>query len=139
MAKAMPTRTAAARDHEILGLKIAHDGLPRGTQRAANADLLPPLRHPITGQADDSECRYDEKRNADAHQQHDETVIAAIRIGAHLQHRLAVQNTIFIQRIQFALGRLHDGIELSRLHANHVIVGFADQTIGRQHREFFVR
>src|SRR6202789_4507975 len=90
IAKAMPTAAPAAAIMKF-GLKITHDGLPRRAQRAPNADLLAPLRHPITRQTDDSKCRHDEQREADAGQKDDEAMIATIGIGAHARHGPCLQ------------------------------------------------
>src|SRR5882724_3456506 len=55
------TQRARRGDQKILGLKMLHDGAPRGAERAAYADLLAPLRDPVAGQSNDAERGHYQK------------------------------------------------------------------------------
>ena len=63
-AKATPAAAPSARDQEILGLEILNDGIARRAEGAADADLTPALRHPVTGQPHDSERGDRQQRRA---------------------------------------------------------------------------
>jgi len=68
--------------------KYSTDGLPAGAQSPPDPDLPQPRANPVARQADDFQRpSQSARRRQNVVNNHDEPVIAAIGIGAHLGHR----------------------------------------------------